>query len=163
VETKTCNKCKEIKSISEFHLDKNKKDGLHTICKICSNDGSKKNRETIYGRILYIFTSAKKRAKEKGLEFNLDFKFLLDLYKSQDGKCKLTDIDFVLEKSKNRIGNFIPFSPSIDKINPFGGYTKNNVRFVCTIVNIALSNHGEDIFDKMCCSYMDKLNKQKLC
>lgn len=33
--TKICNKCKKEKSKTEFSKDKNKKDGLRTICKQC--------------------------------------------------------------------------------------------------------------------------------
>jgi len=36
-----------------------------------------------------------------------------------------------------------PFSASIDRINTNLGYTKDNVRFVCTMVNFALNEFGE--------------------
>ena len=46
---KTCTKCKEEKPFSEFHKDKNKKDGLVSWCKICRNEycksDYKKNKE----------------------------------------------------------------------------------------------------------------------
>ena len=32
---KLCNKCKEVKNVSEFYADKSKRDGLHTNCKVC--------------------------------------------------------------------------------------------------------------------------------
>ena len=35
METKTCNKCGEVKSLDEFHKDKKRKDGYCHSCKIC--------------------------------------------------------------------------------------------------------------------------------
>lgn len=35
MKTKTCTKCKETKQVSEFHKDKNRKDGLRPYCKEC--------------------------------------------------------------------------------------------------------------------------------
>ena len=34
---KACGKCREVRDIDEFGLDKSKKDGHRTVCKICSN------------------------------------------------------------------------------------------------------------------------------
>lgn len=34
---KICNHCSELKPRSAFSSDRNKKDGLHTICKVCRN------------------------------------------------------------------------------------------------------------------------------
>ena len=39
---KYCKKCRNIKPISEFSPDKRNKDGLQTICKVCSNENNKK-------------------------------------------------------------------------------------------------------------------------
>lgn len=35
METKTCNKCGEVKSLDEFYKDKTKKDGYYYPCKMC--------------------------------------------------------------------------------------------------------------------------------
>lgn len=35
METKTCNKCGEVKSLDEFFKDKTKKDGYYYSCKMC--------------------------------------------------------------------------------------------------------------------------------
>ena len=42
---KTCSRCKIEKSVSEFHKDKNKKDGLNNICKMCAIEKGKKYRQ----------------------------------------------------------------------------------------------------------------------
>ena len=42
---KICSRCKTEKSVSEFHKDKNKKDGLNNICKMCAIEKGKKYRQ----------------------------------------------------------------------------------------------------------------------
>lgn len=41
MEKKKCTKCKADKKLSEFNKNKNRKDGLNNICRICSNNKSK--------------------------------------------------------------------------------------------------------------------------
>jgi predicted molibdopterin-dependent oxidoreductase YjgC len=72
----------------------------------------------------------------------------------QNGKCKLTNIDFTF-KLKETQKNFNPFNPSIDRIDSSKGYTKDNVRIVCVIVNLALNEFGEENFKIMCQSYIN--------
>ena len=43
---KKCSKCKETKKLCEFHKNKLMEDGLSGWCKVCSNAGNKKYRET---------------------------------------------------------------------------------------------------------------------
>lgn len=49
METKTCNKCGEVKSLDEFHKDKKRKDGYCHSCKICIKQyrQSEKGKESI--------------------------------------------------------------------------------------------------------------------
>lgn len=41
---KVCGRCKKEKNILDFNRNKSRKDGMHTICKICSGAASKKYR-----------------------------------------------------------------------------------------------------------------------
>jgi hypothetical protein len=47
-----------------------------------------------------------------------------------------------------------PFSPSIDRIDSNKGYTKDNCRLVCTIVNFGLHRFGEQIYEYVCSEYL---------
>lgn len=105
----------------------------------------------------FMFQNAKSRAKLYKLEFDLDKSFLLNLFHVQDNKCSLTGISFEYNITNDEIHKR-PFAPSLDRIDCNGGYTKNNVRLVCTIVNIALNEFGDEAFDKMCQSYMNNLS-----
>lgn len=42
---KRCSKCQELKEPSEFYADKNRLDGLNSLCKKCSNAANKACRE----------------------------------------------------------------------------------------------------------------------
>lgn len=110
--------------------------------------------KSIRGRLYDLLEAARGRAKKNNLQINIDLDYLLDLYEQQKGKCKLTNIDFNFEK-KEKTKHFNPFSPSIDKIDSNGGYTKDNVRLVCTIVNLALNTFGEGDFKIMCEAYIN--------
>jgi hypothetical protein len=67
-------------------------------------------------------------------------------------KCAITKIKFIFDKGNT---SRRPFSPSIDRINSKLGYTKDNVRLVCVIVNLALNEFGDENFDKMCRAYVE--------
>jgi hypothetical protein len=56
---KICNKCKEDKDRDEFHKDKYKKDGLHTICKLCRKNNDKEVKH-IYDKKWYTINRKKK-------------------------------------------------------------------------------------------------------
>ena len=42
VDMKKCNKCTEVKSLSDFNKNKNKSDGYHHWCRICVSNNNKK-------------------------------------------------------------------------------------------------------------------------
>jgi hypothetical protein len=107
-------------------------------------DKWEKYSQTFKGTITKLNSSSKQRALHKNLEFNLDKNYIENLIISQDNKCILTNIEFDYKYYNYKIYN--PFRPSIDRIDPSKGYTKDNIRLVCCIINNALSEFGEDTF-----------------
>lgn len=104
-----------------------------------------------------MFQHTRSRAKKYGMSFEIDVDFLTELFNNQDNKCALTNIPFEYEKSTENGTHRRPFAPSLDRIDSKGGYTKDNVRLVCIIVNFALSEFGDLSFDKMCKAYCNNL------
>ena len=54
MEKKVCRKCKEDKEVCEFNKDKNKKDGISTLCRECtkiSNENYRNNNSVKYKEI----------------------------------------------------------------------------------------------------------------
>lgn len=77
---------------------------------------------------LLIIRSAKLRARENELKYNLTPAWGKARW---TGKCEVSGLPFViLPKSRRTV-----FSPTIDRIDGKGGYTKNNSRFVLWGVN----------------------------
>jgi hypothetical protein len=115
---------------------------------------------SIRGRLLDLLTSARKRSKKHNLSYDLNIDWLLDLFEKQSGKCLLTNIelDFVTRPTKGN--RYYPLSPSLDRINPSLGYTKDNVRLVCTAINLALNSFGEDFFEKIAKNFLQVRNNQ---
>jgi hypothetical protein len=164
VRSKRCFECKKI-AIKEQALKcyhKNKHMYPHPLKGI--DEKSRKQRRDSYHKnkhnrtyfeiiVNKIFTSVKYRAKRLKRDFDLTREFLENLYTEQNGKCALTGMIFSDEKYENYKRR--PFTPSLDRIDNKKGYTQDNVRFVCSMVNAALGEFGDKIFDKMCRSYIE--------
>lgn len=100
--------------------------------------------------------NANSRATKSKIICEIDLPFLIELYEKQNGRCAITGKTFNLQK----YGIKRAFAPSIDRINCNEGYSKNNVRLVCLIVNIALNDFGDAAIDIMCQEYI-KFNSIK--
>jgi len=110
--------------------------------------------KSVRGKLYDLLEAARTRAVKNNLTIDIDLDFLLKLYEEQGGKCKLTNLNFTFIK-REKGKNFNPFNPSIDKIDHLKGYTKDNIRLVCTIVNLALNTFGENNFALMCQAYIN--------
>lgn len=111
---KKCCKCKNIKSLSDFYKDKNKKDGYRYNCKTCSSrnrehkklydlEYRRKNKEKIkeYYKKHYnkkIKPTREKKTKEQNrenwlrLKYNLTKEQYQELIKNQNNKCAICKI-----------------------------------------------------------------------
>lgn len=140
---KTCPKCKQEKSVSEFHRDKNRKDGYTSLCKSCKkgyhqeyerSEKCKKVRQkyaqTPKGKLIHRKIWQRKRAIKKAVNFWLPFdtifwNFKLKLTKGYCPSCgryigidKLSmDHIFPLSKSGFHIGwNTMPLCGSCNSL-----------------------------------------------
>jgi hypothetical protein len=84
----------------------------------------------------HLAYEVKSRSRKNGLPCDLDAEWVQG--KLAAGACEMTGLPFDSEKRG-------PNSPSIDRINPRGGYTKDNCRMIVWALNRAMSNHGEDM------------------
>lgn len=96
----------------------------------------------------------KNRAKKKHLDFDVDAEYLANLFIQQNNCCAVTKISFEFGEDGFRKSYRRPFAPSIDRIDCTKGYTKDNIRIVCVVVNIAINDFGDSVFDKMCEEYI---------
>ncbi len=91
-----------------------------------------------------LFRSAKKRALKKGLEFNIE---LRDIHIPR--KCPILKVPLICSTR---------YSPSIDRIYPDKGYTKDNIAVISTLANSMKANATPKellIFSRNIKKYMD--------
>lgn len=82
-------------------------------------------------RALYIY--ARRRARDKELQFTITENDLHYIYMEQSGFCPVSGIR--LNFDTNGKGKAVLDGVSLDRINPSIGYTKKNIRLVCWAVN----------------------------
>lgn len=103
-----------------------------------------KRFRTPFGRCVILTRAARKRAKKRNLPYNLDYGFVYKMWEKQNGVCAMTGIPFTIDSEEK--GKTQPFAPSIDRIDPSLGYTRENVRLICYVVNCCLHDFGEEVF-----------------
>ncbi len=96
----------------------------------------KKNREKL--------TRMKKRAKKRGLSFDLDIKWLDEKFGTT--VCEATGVDFII----NDDVTINPNHPSIDRIDITKGYTPENCRVVIWGFNRARRHYTDKDVYNMC-------------
>ena len=115
---------------------------------------------TVFGWCGKLFHAAKARAKKKGMDFSISYDFVLDLWERQNGSCCLTGIPFELRTGGNcGYKRFNPYSASLDRIDNGKGYTADNVRLVCTAINLAINEFGLEQFEKLCKNFVNYRGK----
>jgi len=118
---------------------------------------AKKYRLTYQGRAVSLVSSARQRAKKKGLPFDIDVEWVRQLFELQEEKCSETGLPFCYkERADHGYGFFNPFAPSLDQIKADKGYTKDNVRLVLCIVNLGLNSFGDSVFEQVAKAYLAK-------
>lgn len=160
MDTKICSVCKIEKSILEFNKTSRKEQKPTWVkslyrydCKECQvarqkryaaipenklriRGVQKKYFKSVKGLAVLLYISSKSRAKEKQLDFDLDVDWFIKHITPM--KCEATgmqlemEIDITTHHTYNR--------PSIDRIDSFKGYTKDNCQIVSVIYNKAKSD-----------------------
>ena len=149
------------------YFAKKSKNRYHTIGKLQNKERYQGARDaylarrdaslkTPRGRLYGIFSAARDRARRSGLDCTITLEWTLEQWNAQSGRCAVTGIELTTERNPVGVRFSNPFNPSLDKINADLGYTQENTRLVCVMVNLALNRFGDDSFDKMCRAYILK-------
>ena len=78
-----------------------------------------------------------KRARNRKKKFfeELDIEKMIEIWNSQNGKCKFTGVDLVLPHEENYKSTSNNYKASIDRIDSSKPYTIDNIQFVSYSVN----------------------------
>lgn len=171
-ETKTCKQCNQTKAISDFptHQNKKRKDkSIYVLntCKRCITDKSNERRRAIAHTKEYkdqaryyrkinkerhpekgMFVKARARARESGLEFNIERSdVVIPEY------CPVLGIKLEIGQNKKNDN-----SPSLDRIDNSKGYIKGNVMVISYRAN-SIKNSGSIEEHQKIIEYMLKHGK----
>lgn len=147
---KLCFTCRDMLDIELFRI-KEKKRGRgkgkyrNNVCKKCEQTAVEQYRTTDLGIAAEIARRHKHVCKVESLPYDLDKHWILEKLNSLSWKCELTGLPFNLKRNiADKRQGFQWDSVSVDRLNPKGGYTKDNVRFVINQVNVFRQNHPDE-------------------
>lgn len=140
---KFCIDCGEQKPISQFHRKRTSSDGRHSYCFPCGSARSSKweseNKERAQSRRLAwrrksprqslnvsLLTALRRRPCENPATLD----DLMGIWEQQGGRCLLSGV-----KLTWATGKVEPTSITLDRKDPFGGYTAENIRLLSYAVN----------------------------
>lgn len=132
---KTCSICKSSLSFTCFTKDISTSDGLRNKCKECVKSYWSTYKETHREKLAKrsqqnrdsrALSNIKRRAKQKGLDFDLELEDIIGIE-----YCPVLGLK--LERAMGSGGK--PNSPSVDRIDPSKGYTKDNIQVLSQLAN----------------------------
>lgn len=140
--SKYCSSCggKQVySSLRALSLAKNK----NAVCRECANinkSNPKKHKEMS----LSWFSRIKKRAGERGIDFNITPEYVYKIYLRQNKECALTGTPLFFSHMSSES------NASIDRIDSSKGYVKRNIQLVLKDVNFAKWTLSQKDFINMC-------------
>lgn len=145
---KICFKCKNMLEVKLFRI-REKKQGrgkgkyINNICRKCEHLMVEDYRRTECGVAAEIVRRTKYVCKKEKLPFDLDKEWVLNRLNSISWKCELTGLS-MSPKGFSKSSGFKWDSISTDRLDPSGGYTKSNIRFILNQINVFRQNHSDD-------------------
>ena len=162
---KICFKCKYMLDVNLFRIREKKKGRgkgkfISNICRSCEQIMVEDYRRTDRGIAAEIVRRTKSVCKKNNLPFDLDKDWVFNRLNNIAWKCELTGLP-MSPKGFTKSNGFKWDSISTDRINPNGGYTKNNVRFVLNQINVFRQNHSDEQMYMLAKSLLEYRNKNE--
>lgn len=96
------------------------------------------------------------RARTKSRAYLLSSEIIRQMLEEAQDRCALTRLTFDYnERTDSEEWLRRPLSPSIDRLDNRRGYELDNVRIVCTSINIAINEWGLETFEKVCRAFIE--------
>ncbi len=154
---KLCSACLQEKplTVQFYHRNRTSRDGFQAECRPCRSirakyDQRRKERQATpehrayacratkrartkpKGFFLSIVSEIRQRSRRFGLSCDVTRDWLMEVHEKQAGLCALTGDTMTFTIGHGIVGT----NCSVDRIDPNGGYTKDNVQLVCLWANI---------------------------
>jgi len=114
----------------------------------------KKYPNLMFGKAL---SNARKRANKRGVSFEIDRDYLIELYEGQSGKCYYSGLSLhVIKSGSSKVHD--EYKMTLDCIDPKLGYIKGNVVWCSYCVNSFKLNMSKDEMIKVCISILQNNN-----
>lgn len=124
INMKKCTSCKILKNESEFGADKKGRNGLQSICKICSNKKHYEYQKTIKGLIVTIYQQQKTNSRIRKMNQPTFSRNELEEWIIHNPYFNK------LYKTWVESGYIKQLRPSIDRLDDYKGYSLDNIRLV---------------------------------
>lgn len=102
------------------------------------------NRNDQYTPFRHYMKRIRTRHVENGKKYDIDVKYLKEIWEIQSGKCALTGVNLITESKVSNPN----FSASVDRIDSSLGYVKNNIQWVSVTVNFAKNSYSTDVLNE---------------
>ena len=168
-----CIGCEKVLPASDFKHCRTRPSGLNSRCNKCQHlEKLQYLSSNVYVFLKELYTSARSRAKKGGekqssrsmdvvcrpppIPFDLTFEEWVDIYHKQEGLCRESGIKMLYNLLENYENPDIPsckknlYNISPDQIVAGKGYTKDNLQFVCVIINQMKSDYSIETFRYVC-------------
>lgn len=158
-----CDKCREEKDISFLKFPPGRRQ-RQLVCRSCflaamPRKSAEQQKERKYANITNYFRSInshiKNRCKKMNIDYDINAQDLINMYQKQNQRCKLSNMRMEIQNQNKKI------TPSVDRINPKGGYTLDNIQLVCRIVNVMKSDNSEEDFIQICHCVSEAKNRKQ--
>ena len=117
----------QAKKAPEYHADRIRRWRADNPAK--KAEIYRRSRTSVEARARAMLRTSQTRARSKGWDFDLDLPWILD--RLLRGRCEATGLELSLVEHPTAYRH--PRSPSVDRLDSKGGYTKGNCQIVATI------------------------------
>ena len=156
-----CDNCGKLFERGSYEINRSKQLGRSTNCSrycgaVSSNKKStrtgdvknlgklaRKDELTPFRHFIRSYKSRAKMNKTWKIPFELTIQDLFELWNKQKGLCSYTGYKLI-HPYENKGKQQTPYLASIDRIDSTKGYVKDNIEFVCLVINYAKNKFLKD-------------------
>ena len=133
-----CNQCGQMLYQDAFfcRIGRNSPESL---CRKCNNTESLLYRRTLRGNLMLLRASALRRARMKGLEFNLEYPDLIGMLEIQGGTCAYSGMSMEVEQPNSH------WRMSLERVDNSLGYTTSNCVLIAAEFNSGDASRGRNV------------------